>query len=133
VAQRRRPTISVTLAADLIEQLEAEAKVGNVSISQLLESYVREHYQGNVVQQLQHLESAFNEFKASVLPVVAKVADLIQQFEQGGALTGQGSPEPPPKIATYEEMYGPITRTEPPDPLPAPVDPPPRRRWPWQG
>jgi hypothetical protein len=132
VAQRRRPTISVSLAADLIEQLETDAKVGHVSISQLIESYMREHYQGNVVQQLQHLESAFNEFKAGVLPVVAKVADLIQQFEQDGAFAGQGSSEPPPKIATYEEMYGPITHAPVPDPPPAPVESP-RRRWSWRG
>ncbi len=130
MAQRKRPAISVTLAADLIEQLETEAKAGNISISQLIESYVREHYQGNVVQQLQHLESAVNELKASVVPVVAKVADLIQQFEQGETLVSQSAATPPPKIATYEEMYGPITRTPDPDPPPARVEPPPRRRWP---
>jgi hypothetical protein len=121
------------LAADLIEQLETDATVGHVSISQLIESYVREHYQGNVVQQLQHLESALNELKAGVLPVVAKVAALIQQFEDGEGPASAAPPNPPPKIATYEEMYGPITRAVPPDPSPAPVDPPPRRRWPWQG
>jgi hypothetical protein len=129
VAQRRRPTISVTLAADLIERLEAEAKVSNVSISQLIEAYVREHYQGNVVQQLQHLESAFNEFKASVVPVVNKVAGLIQQFEQDGVLRGQGAAGPPPKIATYEEMYGPIGPDDARATSPAPPRDEPKGSW----
>jgi hypothetical protein len=133
VAQRNRPSISVTLPADLIQRLEADAKLGNVSISQVIETYCRAHYQGNVVQHLEHLESSLNELKASVMPVVGKVAGYLQQLEQEGGLTGQVSSERSPKIATYEEMYGPITRADAPDLPPAPVDPPPRRRWPWQG
>jgi Ribbon-helix-helix protein, copG family len=132
VAQRKRPSISVTLPADLIQRLEADAQLGNVSISQVIEAYCREHYQGAVVQHLEHLESSLNELKASVLPVVAKVANYLQELEGEVPVAAKGDGQPP-KIATYEEMYGPITRAVPPDPPQAPVEPPPRRRWPWQG
>jgi hypothetical protein len=132
VAQRNRPSISVTLPAELIQQLEADAKLGNVSLSQVIETYCREHYQGNVVQHLEHLESSLNELKARVMPVVGKVAEYLQQLEsdEPSLTRGEGSS---PKIATYEEMYGPIPRATPEDLPRPPVTPPPRRRWPWQG
>jgi hypothetical protein len=133
VAQRNRPSVSVTLPADLIEKLEADAKAGDVSLSQVIEAYCREHYQGNVMQHLEHLESSLNELKARVMPVVEKVAGLLEQADQEGVLTGQGSAEPAPKIATYEEIYGPIPHTPQPPWRPPVAAPKPERRWPWRG
>ena len=106
--------------------------MGEVSISQLLESYVREHYQGNVAQQLQDLESSFNEFKAIVLPVVAKVADLIQEFEQDGGFPAMTRLNQCRRSRRTKRCTGRSPGRQP-RAAPAPVEPPPRRRWPWQG
>jgi hypothetical protein len=116
-------------------KLEAEADLAGVPVSQVIEAHLWEHYQVNVFQSLAHLESSLNEFKAAVMPVVVKVAGMIQEWEQrDGQSPGAGdAPQPAPKIATYEEMYGPIVRTPPSEPMPAPIAPTPRRRWPWQG
>jgi hypothetical protein len=69
-------------------------------------------------------------FRSKVLPLVETVTALLQQME-GDLPKAERVHEPRPKIATYEEMYGPITHTPSPEPTQPPVDPPPRRRWPW--
>jgi hypothetical protein len=134
VEHRSRPKKSITLAQDLMTKLEAEADIASVPVSQVIESHLREHYQVNVFQSLQHLESSLNEFKAAVMPVVVKVAGMIREWEQRDEVSSHDTPAPKPKIATYEEMYGPIRHTPVPQSPPrAPAEPPPRRRWPWGG
>jgi hypothetical protein len=132
MTQRRRPSTTITLAPDLLEHLKTEASVTNLSVSQLVEAHLRDYYLVGSTARLDRLEATLNDFRASVLPVVAKVAKYLQELEGEDASPTKGDGQPP-KIATYEEMYGPITRATPSEPPPAPVDPPPRRRWPWQG
>jgi predicted transcriptional regulator len=132
MTQRHRPAKTITLAPDLLERLETEASLTNRSVSQLVEAHLRDYYLDSAAARLDRLEATLNDFRAGVLPVVAKVAKYLQELEGEGSSRTKGEAQPP-KIATYEEMYGPITPAAPPDPPPAPVTPPPRRRWPWQG
>jgi predicted transcriptional regulator len=131
MTQRHRPSKTITLAPDLLERLETEASLTNRSVSQVLEAHLRDYYLDGSAARLDRLEATLNDFRAGVLPVVAKVAKYLQELE-GEAPSPQEDGQPP-KIATYEEMYGPITRTPPPEPPRPPVTPPLRRRWPWQG
>jgi hypothetical protein len=132
MTQRNRPSRTITLAPDLWERLDLDARTANLSVSQLIESHLREYYQGVSTLRLDRIETTLHDFRASVIPVVTKVAQYLQELEGEGAGPTKGDGQPP-KIVSYEEMYGPITRTPAPDPPPAPVEPPPRRRWPWQG
>ena len=105
-----------------METLEAEAVQGHVTVSQVIEAHLREHYQGGIARRLEHLESALNDLRAHVLPVVAKVAELIQHLEQEGqGLAPSTEHRQKVHVVTQEEMYGPIT------PM---VEPKPRRSWP---
>jgi hypothetical protein len=135
MAQRSRPKRSITLDPEIMDQVEAEARAAQVSVSQVIESHLHAHYQGGVTLRLEHLESAINELKAAVLPVVAKVADLIRQFEQDGSPVSvdAASTPPTPPIATYEEMYGPITPAGAPTPPEQTVESAPRKGWSWRG
>jgi hypothetical protein len=132
MAQRNRPSRTITLAPDLWERLDVDASTANLSVSQLIESHLREYYQGAATIRLDRIETTLQDFRASVLPVVTKVAKYLQELEGDGSSPTEGDGQVP-KIATYEEMYGPITHTPPPDPPRLPVTPPPRRRWPWGG
>jgi predicted transcriptional regulator len=130
MTQRQRPSKTITLAPDLMERLETEASLTNRSVSQLMEAHLRDYYVDGSAARLDRLEATLNDFRASVLPVVTKVAKYLQELEGEGSSVTKGDGQPP-KIATYEEMYGPITRTEErPSPAPIPVDvPKPRRFW----
>jgi len=134
VAQRSRPAKSITLDSEIMDRVETEARMAQVSVSKIIESHLHEHYQGGVALRLAHLESSLNELKAAVLPVVAKVAALIQQLEQDGQPVNQHpSDDSAPRIASYDEMYGPITPAEAPRSPETAVEPAPRKRWRWGG
>jgi hypothetical protein len=121
MTQRNRPAKTITLAADLVEKITDEAEQGHVTASQVIEAHLREHYQGGVVQRLEHLENLINDLRAQVLPVVVKVAGLIQQLEQDGqGLSSNAENRQALHIVSQEEMYGPITPAVPPTP-PEPV------------
>jgi hypothetical protein len=129
----------ITLSVDVAEDLEAAAREAKVSLSEVIEARVRAgdqseaHAQSVLEARVEQLALDMADLRAKVLPLVATVSGLLRQME--GELPGKLDAEPdapPPRIATYEEMYGPITRAEPAPP-PAPAEPPPRRRWPWGG
>jgi hypothetical protein len=135
VAGRRRPAKSITLSPELMNKIETEAKSANVPISQVIESHLNDHYQGGLPLRLAHMESSLNELKAAVLPVVTKVAVLIQQLEQDEKHVGQNqtSLNPTLPIVTHDEMYGPITQAPLQESPEMVTEPPPRKRWTWRG
>ncbi len=103
MAQRHRPSKTITLAPDLLERLETEASLTNRSVSQLVEAHLRDYYLDGSAARLDRLEATLNDFRAGVLPVVAKVAKYLQELEGDGPSPTKGDGQPP-KIATYEEM-----------------------------
>jgi hypothetical protein len=130
MTQRQRPSKTITLAPDLMERLETEASLTNRSVSQLMEAHLRDYYLDGSAARLDRLEATLNDFRASVLPVVTKVAKYLQELEGEGSSPTKGDGQPP-KIATYEEMYGPIPHTPQPVWTPPMAAPKPRKRWPW--
>jgi predicted transcriptional regulator len=132
MAQRQRPSRSITLAEDLWNRLELEATHTNQSLSHVIEVHLRDYYLDSAAARLDRLEATLNDFRAGVLPLVAIVSKHLQEWEGATGAAGK-SEKAAPRIATYEEMYGPITPAgKPPDlPPPAPALQP-RKRWPWK-
>jgi hypothetical protein len=103
---RQRPRRSFTLPADLMERLEVEAQAMGVAVSQVVEAHLTTYYAGlGVEQRLDRIERSLAALVTQVLPVVAKVDQMIRQLEAEG-----GSPQPrtgsPLPVVSYGDIYG---------------------------
>jgi hypothetical protein len=128
----------ITLSADVAEALETAAREAKVTLSDVIEARVREPYQAagqsNTILdvRLEQLAADLADLRAKVLPLVATVTAILQQMEGElpGPLSEAKAPAVKPKIATYEDMYGPIRPVSPAEPTPSAVLPKRRRPWP---
>jgi hypothetical protein len=102
MATRTRPSKHITLAPDLLAQVEADAARLGVPVSEVIESHLSVYYAGAVVsERLDRLEQGLMRLQAALLPLAEKVTGLLKSLEQ----EGQAAPAPPVKVATYEEIY----------------------------
>jgi hypothetical protein len=126
----------VSLSAQVAEYLEGEARRAHVSLSEVIESQALTHQQAHQQAQMllevkiDQLVTDMAELRAKVLPVVVTVAAMLKAWDAGEGPSLTVSPDGErPRIVTYEEMYGPITRAEePPVPVQAPIETP-KSRW----
>jgi hypothetical protein len=127
----------ITLSAEVVEVLEEEAQQGKVTLSDVIEAHLQSSYRAaeqdhaGLGGQLHQLIADLADLRAKVLPLVATVTAMLRQME--GELPVKldaEQPEPALKIATYEEMYGPITPAPPREPVAPRIAPTrPRPRW----
>jgi hypothetical protein len=133
----KKPRTHVTLSEGVLTQLEALAKSTGASVSAVIEGLVTEALAGDegsaagMRRELSAIRQGVEVLQAQVLPLVETVNRLLREAGQIDQPAGREPTEARPKIATYEEMYGPITRMPPPEPPRAPVTTRRRRRWPW--
>jgi hypothetical protein len=134
----KKPRTHVTLSEGLLTQLEELAKRTGASVSAVIEGLVTEALEGDegsaagMRRELTAIRQGVDALQAQVLPLVETVNRLLREAGHTDQPSPPEPPEPRPKIATYEEMYGPIERAPQPDSPPAPVTPPPpapRRSW----
>jgi hypothetical protein len=130
----------LTLSAEVVADLEAEARAAKVTLSEVIEGRLRERSRRGSGEALSLLETRVEQLvmdladlRAKVLPLVATVTALLRQME--GELPVKGEPEADttaPRIATYEEMYGEIRPPPVSDSPPPPAGPKPSRKgWLW--
>jgi hypothetical protein len=132
VANRRRVSKTITLPAELVEKLDAEAIAVNRSVSQLIEARLLDVYQGGPTAGLDRLEAVLNnfltEFRTTVMPVVVKVARYLQQLE--GDVPAAVPASGPIKVACAEDIYGADYAQPKPEPrMPAQPTEGSSRRW----
>jgi hypothetical protein len=127
----------ITLSADVAAALEAEARAAKVTVSEVIEARVRDaeraaRQEPSMLEtRLEQLVMDLTDLRAKVLPLVATVTALLRQMEgEWPVSVDTAAADPPPRIVTHEEMYGPMTPAPTPDHAPAGA-PKPRRRWPW--
>lgn len=129
-----RVRFSVTLPADLTARLDAEVGGGttraDVIRTRLEASYRLEEQRGDALQQqVAHLTAEVQALRAGMEQLVTLLEGMVKS----------GTPaEPPPvsqpKIATYEDMYGPIDLSHVgPVSTPEASEAAPKKRgwWPW--
>jgi hypothetical protein len=133
-----KPRKHVTFEPDVLQRLEHEAAQAKVGLSAVIEGHIKADWQHAEREQtvlhlrMDQLSADLTDLRAKVLPLVATVTALLRQIEGELPVTlEEPAAEPAPRIVTYEEMYGPITRLSEPDPPTHPVTPKPRKRWPW--
>jgi hypothetical protein len=141
MATQRAPKVKkhLTLSAGLVEEAERQAQLANVNVSDVIEAWCRDRGQANgqaaalLQASLEQLVADVADLRAKVLPLVNTVTQMLRQME--GELPISSEEEattPTTPIATYEEMYGPITTAEPTLPPEQRVEPAPRKRWRWR-
>jgi TolA-binding protein len=129
--------VNLTLPEKLLADLQAEAEQTNRSVSEVVATTIEDAWQSQetaLAALKQQMTELANKVELEFATIQQMLSKLIELQEAQNAMQPQRhteETEPRPKIATYEEMYGPITRTPPPEPVRPPVTPPPRRRWPW--
>jgi hypothetical protein len=129
----------ITLSADVAAALEADARASKATVSEVIEARVREteraaaQVQSVLDTRLDQLVMDLADLRAKVLPLVATVTAMLRQME--GEWPVKVDPQAdatPPRIVSYDEIYGPITPDPRSEAPPAPTEPRPRRGWrPW--
>jgi hypothetical protein len=128
----------VTLDADVLAGIEAQALAAHVTVSEVIDGLwharqIAETQTQSILEaRVEQLIVDMADLRAKVLPVLSDIATLLNQVDGQGPRVAD-DPEPRPKIATYEEMYGPIPHTPQPEWTPPVAPEKPRKRWPWQG
>jgi hypothetical protein len=128
--QRHKVKRHISLNADVVEDLEADARRTRATLSEVIEARCRMSQQATGQAQA-FLDARLEQLVEDLADLRAKVTKIMDILGPLAADQLPEAEEPRPRIATYEEMYGPITRTPPPELVQPPVTPPPRRRWPW--
>jgi hypothetical protein len=106
MANRTRPSLHLTLDAELHKRVGEDAARLRASYSQVIESHLTSYYAGGHIEaRLDRVERNLNVLMAEVLPLVARVNTLLRQVEEQTGGVSQTSATPPLKVVSYKEMY----------------------------
>ncbi|MDQ3830551.1 MAG: hypothetical protein M3361_14860 [Candidatus Tectomicrobia bacterium] len=135
----------MTFEPEVLQRLEHEAAQAKVGLSTVIEGHIKADWQHATGEQtmlqarMDQLAADLADLRAKVLPLVATVTAMLRQME--GELPVKPETEaatPELRIATYEEMYGPMNQAapsvnpaSPPNPPTIEEEPKPRKGWLW--
>jgi hypothetical protein len=121
---------TVTLPTALVERLKREQGGGH-TLSDVLRLKLEQAYVG-MDAQIATLTQRVEQVSGEVAVIRAVLEQLVGMFEAWAKTSAPtAEPEVPLRVVSYEEMYGPITPPAVSDPPAPPVEPKPRKRWPW--
>jgi hypothetical protein len=123
---------NITLPEKVYADLQAEAESSERTVSEVILKALEQSWRTpeTVQEEVRHLVVTLTELVerefATVQQHFGNIGRVLDRVESGPE---QETHSTKPPMATYEQMYGPILRREPPAPTPprAPVKP--RKRW----